>query len=224
MTQLVRARRGALRATCPRARSPARRAGQFRRRRRAPAGRAPSRPISPSLIAGARRSTTRIIMPRGCSATSSAAAPRRACSRRCARIAAWLIRSGRALQPYRRYRRCSIVYAATARREARGRRRADRRGRSPRPPRTATPARAGAGPGAGQGRPADVAGNARWGQADYRRPPARRSCGRLVEPAEVRRRARGGDAGRRSARPARRCSPAPQRAARRSACRRCRAA
>ena len=56
-------------------------------------------------------------MPRACSPTWSAAAPRRACSSSCARSGASLIRSGPSLQPYRDAG-LFYVYAATARRES----------------------------------------------------------------------------------------------------------
>ena len=82
-----------------------------RRPRRPAPCRRPSRRISPAAtgsaeaigdqahlalgFVGARPSSTRIIMPRACSPTSSAAACRRACSSSCARNGASLIRSGR---------------------------------------------------------------------------------------------------------------------------------
>ena len=122
------------------------------------AGRPAARRPGPSRPRLCRRrpSSIRIIMPRGCSPTSSAAACRRACSRRCARSGASPIRSMSTLQPYRDAG-LFYVYAATApARVGRGRA-ADRARCSPRPPASVTPARARPGPGPGQGRPADVA-------------------------------------------------------------------
>ena len=82
-------------------------AGPLRRRPRAPAGRAPTRPISPPPTRR-RACTIPISTRRGCSATSPAPAPRRGCSTRCARSAASLIRSGRRSSPIARTA-CSIA-------------------------------------------------------------------------------------------------------------------
>ena len=216
LVALAEARFGGL----PDGRDRAGRAGPLRRRRPRRAGRAPIRRISPPPMPR-RRSTIRIFMRRGCSATSSAPAPRRGCSRRCARSAASLIRSGRRSQPYRDTG-LFYFYAATARREAAAAAAliAEVVAEAAE---TATQRELDRAQGAGQGRPARCRSNRSWGQAGLCRARARPSLGRLVEPAELVARARGGDARRRSARPARRCSRAGARRrqrARSAACRR----
>ena len=99
-----------------------------------------------------------------------------------------------------------------------GRLRPDRRGRRRRG-RDRDPARAGAGAGPGQGRPADVARKPP-GARPAMSPASSRINGRLVEPAEVVARARGGDA-RPGPRGRREDARRAARRARRSACRRC---
>jgi hypothetical protein len=110
--------------------------------RRSPGGdrRAPSRRASPAATGSAaqggpgasrarpgprRPSSTRIISPRGSSPTSSAAACPRACSSRCARIAASPTPSIAASAPYRDAG-LFYVYAATARRQSAAAAAADR--------------------------------------------------------------------------------------------------
>ena len=102
-----RPRRGARSATCPRARSrrPSRR--RFAGGRRAERRKADQAHLA-FAYAGAGLARSPTIMPPGSSPTSSAAAPRRGCSRRCARSGGSLIRSGPRLAALSRLRACSI--------------------------------------------------------------------------------------------------------------------
>ena len=121
LVELAEARLGEL----PGGHDRAARAGPLHRRHPGRPTAPPTRPIS--LWASRRRpSSIPIISRRACSRTSSAAACRRACSSRCARIAGLAYSVYSQLHPLSPIPACSTIYAATARRESGRGRAADR--------------------------------------------------------------------------------------------------